>query len=87
METNELNDTYELASYMGKYDFSSEKFSDETSYECNACGKRLTSGVRILISTFSYNSPLTPKNILIFCNDCWLSPEIEALFNQVKQEK
>lgn len=101
---------YELAGYMGKYDFSSRKtsrhnirnkmpekygfnsarFHDEDPCVCNACGKKTASGIRIYIDTFLENKLMKPygvqihdfKGILVFCNECWIPPEIEALFKE-----
>jgi hypothetical protein len=58
------------------HDFKLIRFNDENPCECSACGKTTASGVRIHINTILHIYDL---KILVFCNECWIPPEVEAL--------
>jgi hypothetical protein len=66
--------------------FNCLRFNGEEPCQCQACGKNTTSGVHININpklgqdkAELYGVPF--KCPLIFCNDCWISPEMEAFLN------
>ena len=82
-ETSQPGRTTKRTGYMVSKrdrDFNSARFYNEGPCECNACGKRIATGVRINI-----NKPKDYfKSTLVFCNDCWIPPEIETMLNNLE---
>jgi hypothetical protein len=79
-------------------DFISIGFHNEEPCECSSCGKQISSGVRIYITRILGKDLPKPfgnrnenhKGSIVFCNECWIPPDLEALLSigdQLEPEK